>query len=112
MPLSALKQHLGRIFINKILLPSARHLEEGRGTTILELLRRENCWEEFSLTKFCMKRTFCGPNFFLLKTLEETFLLENLFDKKNVLKNFLLEKIFCWKEKFSVGKQKGLKKIL
>ena len=27
----------------KILLPSARHLEEGRGTTILELLRRENC---------------------------------------------------------------------
>ena len=28
---------------NKILLPSARHLEEGRGTTILELLRQENC---------------------------------------------------------------------
>ena len=27
----------------KILLPSARHLEEGRGTTIFELLRRENC---------------------------------------------------------------------
>ena len=27
----------------EILLPSARHLEEGRGTTILELLRRENC---------------------------------------------------------------------
>ena len=27
----------------KILLPSARHLEEGRRTTILELLRRENC---------------------------------------------------------------------
>ena len=27
----------------KILLPSARHLEEGRGTAILELLRRENC---------------------------------------------------------------------
>ena len=28
---------------NKILLPSATHLEEGRGTTILELLRLENC---------------------------------------------------------------------
>ena len=27
----------------KILLPSARHLEEGRGTTIFELLRQENC---------------------------------------------------------------------
>ena len=27
----------------KILLPSARHLEEGRGTTISELLRLENC---------------------------------------------------------------------
>ena len=27
----------------KILLPSARHLEEGRGTTIPELLRLENC---------------------------------------------------------------------
>ena len=28
---------------SKILLPLARHLEEGRGTTFLELLRRENC---------------------------------------------------------------------
>ena len=28
---------------NEILLPSARHLEEGRGTTFFELLRRENC---------------------------------------------------------------------
>ena len=27
----------------KILLPSARHLEEGRGTTIFELPRLENC---------------------------------------------------------------------
>ena len=27
----------------EILLPSARHLEEGRGTNILELLRLENC---------------------------------------------------------------------
>ena len=27
----------------EILLPSARHLEEGRGTTFFELLRRENC---------------------------------------------------------------------
>ena len=27
----------------KILLPLARHLEEGRGTTISELLRLENC---------------------------------------------------------------------
>ena len=27
----------------KILLPSARHLKEGRGTTISELLRLENC---------------------------------------------------------------------
>ena len=27
----------------EILLPSARHLEEGRGTTILELPRLENC---------------------------------------------------------------------
>ena len=27
----------------KILLPLARHLEEGRGTTILELLRQANC---------------------------------------------------------------------
>ena len=27
----------------QILLPSARHLEEGRGTTILELPRLENC---------------------------------------------------------------------
>ena len=30
-------------FCLQILLPSARHLEEGRGTTILELLKRENC---------------------------------------------------------------------
>ena len=29
--------------LSQILLPSVRHLEEGRGTTILELLRRENC---------------------------------------------------------------------
>ena len=29
--------------LKKILLPSARHLEEGRGTTFFELLRRENC---------------------------------------------------------------------
>ena len=28
---------------SKILLPSARHLKEGRGTTFFELLRRENC---------------------------------------------------------------------
>ena len=27
----------------RILLPSARHLEEGRGTTFFEVLRRENC---------------------------------------------------------------------
>ena len=27
----------------KILLPSARHLKEGRGTTIFELPRLENC---------------------------------------------------------------------
>ena len=27
----------------KTLLPSARHLEEGKGTTILELMRLENC---------------------------------------------------------------------
>ena len=27
----------------KILLPSAKHLEEGRGTTFFELLRQENC---------------------------------------------------------------------
>ena len=33
---------------NEILLPSAGHLEEGRGTTILELLRRENC-----ISKLC-----------------------------------------------------------
>ena len=29
--------------LSEILLPSARHLEEGRGTTILELPRGENC---------------------------------------------------------------------
>ena len=29
--------------VAKILLPPARHLEEGRGTTIFELLRLENC---------------------------------------------------------------------
>ena len=32
----------------EILLPSAGHLKEGRGTTILELLRRENC-----ISKLC-----------------------------------------------------------
>ena len=32
-----------KIFVLKILLPLARHLEEGRGTNIRELLRRENC---------------------------------------------------------------------
>ena len=36
-------------FLNgEILLPSAGHLKEGRGTTILELLRRENC-----ISKLC-----------------------------------------------------------
>ena len=36
---------LGRKYLPtyKILLPSARHLEEGRGMTISELLRLENC---------------------------------------------------------------------
>ena len=35
-------RHLVDSQLKKILLPSARHLEEGRGTTILELPRLEN----------------------------------------------------------------------
>ena len=42
-PLKRLDPLFGSREIKQILLPSARHLEEGRGTTILELLRRENC---------------------------------------------------------------------
>ena len=37
------KDHNIKKMFCKILLPSARHLEEGRGTTFFELLRRENC---------------------------------------------------------------------
>ena len=42
-----MEQHVHSIWhapkVPKILLPSARHLEEGRGTAILELPRLENC---------------------------------------------------------------------
>ena len=44
--LRILKKIFGKLFLlsfNKILLPLARHLEEGRGTTIFELPRVENC---------------------------------------------------------------------
>ena len=41
----------------KILLPSARHLEEGRGTTILELLRLENC-----ISRLCPRPLGDYPN--------------------------------------------------
>ena len=38
----------------KILLPSARHLAEGRGTTILELPRLENC-----ISRLCSRPLGC-----------------------------------------------------
>ena len=42
---------------SRILLPSARHLEEGRGTTILELLRHENC-----ISKLCPRPLGSHPS--------------------------------------------------
>ena len=42
--------------MKKILLPSARHLEEGRGTTILELPRLENC-----ISRLCSRPLGCHP---------------------------------------------------
>ena len=40
----------------KILLPSAKHLEEGRGTTILEVPRLENC-----ISRLCSRPLGCHP---------------------------------------------------
>ena len=51
----ALKLQQFQYNLKKILLPSARHLEEGRGTTFFELLRRENC-----ISRLC-PRTLGSP---------------------------------------------------